>query len=91
MNHQQILEALKENGVSFSSLANATNRTYQSLTAVSKRDSKSKKAADIIAAGVGKPVSEVFPDIPEYAEKKNDSDRLKRTKELLNEAGIEAA
>lgn len=91
MEHQDILKALQENDLSFSSLAKAAKCSYQLLASVSKRRATSKRAAKIIAAGVGKDVSTVFPDKPEYAESDAVEARVERAKQLLEEAGIEAA
>lgn len=94
MTHDEIKKALKNNGLNFSALAGASGRTYQSLTQISERKSKSQPAAKIIAAGVGKPISEVFPDIPEYLEpdkEQGKAARVERAKEALRKANLDVA
>ena len=94
MTHNEIKKALKKNGLNFTALATASDRSYQSLTQTSLRQSKSQPAAKIIAAGVGKPINEVFPDVPEYLEPSKEQGkeaRIERAKELLEQAGIVAA
>jgi len=92
MNHEEIKKALQNKGHSFTSLAKATGRTYQSLTVVSQRKARSVRAAMIIAAGLGLSVEDVFPDIPEYRNKPADEyDKeaaVNRAKEALVKAGL---
>lgn len=94
MTHDEIKKALKDKGISFSALAKASGKKYQTLTACSMRNAISKPAAQIICAGLGKPIREVFPDVPQYLEpsrEQRSKDSVARAKELLSEAGIEAA
>ena len=78
MTHEEIKKALKERGFSFAALAKASNRTHTSLMVVSNRTAKGRPSALIIAAALGKTVTEVFPDIPQYAHASKGNDSVER-------------
>lgn len=91
MTHDEIKKALKDRGLSFTALANATGKKYQTLTAVSMRNATSKPAAKIISAGVGKPIEEVFPDIKQYSmpdKQQQAENSIDKAKEVLKDAGL---
>lgn len=91
MNHNEIKKALRDAGLSFTSLAAATGRNPQNFSAVSKRDVKSRPTAMIIAAALEKPIEDVFPDIPQYAEPSREQkakESVDKAKQLIKAAGL---
>ncbi|NPA72707.1 MAG: transcriptional regulator [Gammaproteobacteria bacterium] len=87
MTHEQIKKALQERGLSFAAIAKATGRTYMSLTIVSQRKAKGRPSALIIAGALSMPVSDVFPDVPQYAMPARESN-VNRAKQILKDAGL---
>lgn len=91
MNHDEIKKALNDAGLSFTSLAEATGRNPQNFSAVSRRKVLSRPAAMIIAAALQKPIEQVFPDIPQYAQPSKTSQRkegIDKAKQLIKAAGL---
>lgn len=94
MTHDEIKKALKDKDISFSALAKASGKRYQTLTACSMRNAISKPAAQIICAGIGKSLADVFPDVPQYLEpsrEQRSKESVEKAREMLSKAGIEAA
>jgi len=94
MTHEEIKKALKDRGLSFSALAQASGRTYQSLSTCSQRKCISKPAATIVAAGLGMDVVDVFPDVEQYknpARNESAASSLAKAKKVLEAADIRVA
>lgn len=70
MTHDQIKKALADKGYSLSAAANAMDRSYLQLYTTTTRKGKSRYVANALAILLDKPVSELFPDRPEYGEAK---------------------
>ncbi len=94
MNHDQIKKALHDKGLTFTALAKASGKKYQTLTACSMRKATSKPCALIIAAGLGMDVNEVFPDVEQYKSKSRKeltTGSLDKAKAALKKANLEVA
>lgn len=94
MSHEEIKKDLKNKGISFSALAKASGRKYQTLTAVSNRSAVSKPCALVICAGLGKDISDVFPDVEQYNQPSRQEaaeESLKKARKALKKADIEIA
>ncbi|WDE07271.1 XRE family transcriptional regulator [Thalassomonas viridans] len=66
MDFDSIKQALQNNGCSFAIIARALNKSHASIRQVATRQNTSKKIAQAISIGVGKPIKEVFPENPAY-------------------------
>ncbi len=94
MNHDEIKKALHDKGLTFTALAQASGKKYQTLTACSMRKAVSKPCALIIAAGLGMGVDDVFPDVEQYRKRSRlelTSGSLDKAKEALEKANINVA
>ena len=66
MNGLEIKQALHAKGFTFAMLAQELDCRANVLTAIAYRKNVSRRAADAIAKALGKPVTEVFNDVPSY-------------------------
>lgn len=66
MKAEAIKQALHAKGFTFSMIANELGMTPNMISGVCYRRTTSKNAANAIAKILGKPVTEVFPDIASY-------------------------
>ncbi|GGA95924.1 helix-turn-helix domain-containing protein [Agarivorans gilvus] len=67
MNAQEIKTSLYQKGFTLGMLAEATDTTASSFSAVIHRKSHSQRIANIISKALDCAVEDVFPDIPEYS------------------------
>lgn len=93
MNYEQIHKALKDEGLSWAAVGEASGCTYQHVMNVCSRRVESPRIAKAIALLIHKDVAKVFPDKPRYTEDKK-ADRQSKVsdaKARLIEAGLAAA
>ncbi|WP_178860761.1 helix-turn-helix domain-containing protein [Thiomicrorhabdus cannonii] len=94
MNHEEIKSALAERGYTLSAACEAMGRSYVQFYNVTNRSSKSFYIANSIAVLIDKPVEEVFPDIPQYADgnrPNKNQNMIDAGKAKLKEAGLLSA
>jgi len=77
MDDTQIRCALKARGINISMLASALAVSPSTVSQVIRRRTTSRRIARGVARAIGKPVTTVFPDRPDYA-----SDRGQRIERL---------
>lgn len=86
-----LLQSLHDVGLTFSDLAKLLRVTPQHVRGVAHRKTYSARIAKAIAVAIGKPLVDVFPDVPQYFENKPVVDpkvrasRLKAVKNLITE------
>lgn len=80
MKGTDIKQALHKCGVSLAMIAETIQCHPNVLSNVIYRRGISKPAADAIAKVLGKPVTEVFPDVPSYARERLPSGKNKAAK-----------
>lgn len=93
MTHDEIKSALLDKGYTLIAAANAMKRKRLSLYLVTTRKSKSFYVANAIAVLLDKDVGDIFPESPEYAEKKGHKSDVAEQKgrAKLIEAGLLSA
>ncbi|RUO31407.1 XRE family transcriptional regulator [Aliidiomarina sanyensis] len=84
MDKNQLKKELALRGYDFSMLAEALDRSPSLISKVASRQATSRFVADAFAKIIGKPVAEVFPDVPEYQKpaKTTSEQRLQKKDEL---------
>lgn len=89
MNGPEILEALNEQGLTFSDIGRLLHLSPQNIWSVANRRQKSTRVARALCVAIGKPIGEVFPDQPRYAlqDPKAKAERLKALQKELAAAG----
>ena len=95
MNSEQIKTALREKNCTLAIIADSLGVAANAVSQVIHRHSRSFNIANGIAIILEKPINEVFPDVPEYAEpnlsrtrnKAKRSARVTEVKNLLKAAG----
>lgn len=93
MTHDDIKAALAEKGYSLSAASEAMGRSYLQLYNTTNRKTKSRYVARSLAVLLDMPIEEIFPDCPEYSEKKvNKSQKaIDAGRAKLIEAGLMTA
>ncbi|MEJ1496353.1 MAG: helix-turn-helix domain-containing protein [Candidatus Sedimenticola sp. (ex Thyasira tokunagai)] len=88
MNGQQILTALKSDGLSFTDIGRAIGVSRGHVRGVAHRTHDSIRVAQALALAIGKPVDKVFPDKPTYHRKPIDpKQREQRINEIKQQFG----
>lgn len=66
METHEIKEALKSKGLNYSIVADALGVSPQHVSRVASRRHLSYRVAKALAKSLGKDITEVFPDVPDY-------------------------
>lgn len=82
MDKNQLKKELALLGYDFSMLAQALNRSPSLISKVAGRQAKSRVVAEAFAKLLNRPVTEIFPDVPEYS---NDVPTSKASREARTE------
>lgn len=83
MNHEEIKAAIYEKGFTLVMIAECINKHPSHISAVIHRRNTSSVIAKAIAKVIGKPVEQVFPDVPAYRCKQKQAATLKQRKAEL--------
>ncbi len=84
MDRDQIRMELGKLGYDFSMLAEAIDKSPSLISKVASRQAKSRFVAEAMVKILGKPMQEVFPDVPEYqlAKPASAAERISRVDKL---------
>ena len=66
MNPEKIKQAIEDKGFSLSLIAESLGIGSPTVSAIIHRNSTSLRTANAIAKVIGREVTEVFPDVPQY-------------------------
>ncbi len=78
MNGQQIHQALKSNGITYTDIAKASGVAISTVSLVANGKSSSRRVALALAAALDKPIETVFPDRPHYHKQADPAERERR-------------
>lgn len=93
MNYKAIHQGLKKKGLTWTMAAEAIGCSPHHVMNISARRAESRPVAAALAALLERDISEVFPDIPRYAEdrKAERRARVEQAKAQLQSAGMRMA
>lgn len=86
MKPEQIKQAITKKGFNLSLIAESLNIGLPTVSAVIRRSSNSLRTATAIAKVIGLPITEVFPDVPQYTKtlevKLSDDERAQKVAQI---------
>lgn len=94
MSGDKIHQSLRSQNLTYSDLARLLGVTVQHISGVCHRKTYSARVAKAIAVAIGKPLVEVFPDVPQYFNKVRQIDPkaraagIEKVRKSLAQAGV---